>query len=198
MKVRIISLIAVFCVLATLGYAKTKQKTVVASKTNTESPFPALYPVPTAEDDTEEYFAATGIAYGDYTKKGELQKEALTNAQDLIRQKMKHSYKGIVSNFSKHYQHKYGVDICGKTTRGGEQIIDVIVNDTQGQVPMFSPVDEKGNLECYLSIRIYKDDLADRIADFISGSEELRINHDEEQFRRQMKEGFKRYKQSVR
>ena len=66
-----------------------------------ESPFGATFTMPTFEPDTEEYFAATGTANGARARMDVLQRAALSNAQSLIRQKMKHAYKGVVSDYSK-------------------------------------------------------------------------------------------------
>ncbi len=126
-----------------------------------------------------------------------LQLNALTNAQNAVRQKMKHSYKGLVSDYANSVSNNAGTDIQSKVERGGNQIIDAIVNETQASKgPMFSPVDEKGNVTCFIGIRVYKNVVADKIADFVSEDEELKIRFKEEEFRKRIQEAFKEYKES--
>lgn len=161
------------------------------------NPFGEVYEIPVGETDTEEYFGATGMAYGQKKDADFLQLKALTNAQDVVRQKMKHVYKGLVSNYANSISNNVGTDIQSKLERGGDQIIDAIVNDTQApKRPYFSPVDEKGNVTCFIGIRVYKKVVADKIADYVSEDEELKIRFKEDEFRKRMQETFKEYKES--
>ena len=159
------------------------------------NPFGSTYSMPTFEPDTEEYFAATGTANGAKERIDVLQQAALTNAQNLIRQKMEHAYRGMVSDYSKYM----GIDnsSSGVTNieRAGDQIIEAIVNDTQARAVEFSGVDEKGNVTCFVGIRISKKQLTDRIADKISKDQELKVRYDEEQFRKRMDDSFRNYKE---
>ena len=168
-----------------------------ANNNRSASPFGDVYEVPAAEHDTEEYFGATGIASGPKARMGELQLMALTNAQNIIRQKMRHAYKGAVDDYMNSVGNNAGTDIEAKIERGGTQIIDVIVNDTQASKgPMFSAVDDKGDVTCYIGIRISKKAMADKIADYVSEDEELKIRFKEDQFRQRMKESFKEFKEN--
>jgi len=160
------------------------------------SPFGEVYEAPASEHDTDEYFGATGIAYGSKANMDILQLNALTNAQNAVRQKMKHSYKGLVSDYANSISNNGGTDIQSKVERGGDQIIDAIVNETQASKgPMFSAVDEKGNVTCFIGIRVYKNVVADKIADYVSEDEELKIRFKEDEFRKRIKEAFKDYKE---
>ena len=175
------------------------QKNVMTTANNNRSasPFGDVYEVPAAENDTDEYFGATGIASGSKARMGELQLMALTNAQNIIRQKMQHAYKGAVDDYMNSVGNNAGTDIEAKIERGGTQIIDVIVNDTQASKgPMFSAVDDKGNVTCYIGIRISKKAMADKIADYVSEDEELKIRFKEDQFRQRMEESFKKFKEN--
>lgn len=173
--------------------------TVDAKKKKVEkqkSPFGDVFEVPAAEHDTDEYFGATGIAYGDRAKMDEIQLNALRNAQNMIRQKMKHSYKGLITDYASTMSLKKGNDIQSKAERGGEQIIDAIVNDTQASSgPFFSSPDEKGNVTCYIGIRISKKEMADKITDTLAEDEELKLMFKEDEFRKRMDESFKKYKE---
>lgn len=190
--------ILVMAVMASIMFASCgaqKQTTTAVNNTRSASPFGDVYEVPAAENDTEEYFGATGIASGSKARMGELQLLALTNAQNIIRQKMKHAYKGAVDDYMNAVGNNAGTDIQSKVERGGTQLIDAIVNETQASKgPMFSAVDEKGNVTCYIGIRISKKTMADKIADYVSEDEELKIRFKEEQFRQRMKESFKDFK----
>lgn len=160
------------------------------------NPFGEVYEVPAAENDTEEYFGATGIATGPKARMGDLQLLALTNAQNIIRKKMKHAYKGAVDDYMNSVGNNAGTDIESKVERGGTQLIDVIVNDTQASKgPMFSAVDDKGNVDCFIGIRISKKAVADKIADYVSEDEELKIRFKEDQFRKRMADSFKKFKE---
>ena len=174
-----------------------KNPMTTANNNRSASPFGDVYEVPAAENDTDEYFGATGIASGSKARMGELQLMALTNAQNIIRQKMQHAYKGAVDDYMNSVGNNAGTDIEAKIERGGTQIIDVIVNDTQASKgPMFSAVDDKGNVTCYIGIRISKKAMVDKIADYVSEDEELKIRFKEDQFRQRMEESFKKFKEN--
>lgn len=176
----------------------TNKGTVSANQPNSSgSPFGDVYEAPAAENDTEDYFGATGIAVGPKVRMGELQLIALTNAQNMIRQKMQHAYKGMVDDYMDAIGNNVGNDIQTEVERGGRQIIDAIVNETQASKgPVFSAVDEKGNVTCFLGIRISKKATADKIADNVSEDEELKIKFKADQFRQRMQEAFKEYKEN--
>lgn len=154
------------------------------------------YSAPGFEPDTEEYFAALGIANGPQTRMDVLQLSALTNAQNVVRQKLKHAYKGMVSDYSNYIGNNAGSDAQVHVERAGDQIIDAVVNDTQAKSLNFSGVDEKGHVNCYCGIRVYKKQLADKIADVVSEDEELKIRFKENEFRKYMQEKFKEYKEN--
>lgn len=192
--------IFVMAVMATLMFAscgttKTVQTTIPS--TQSTNPFGPVTEVPAAEHDTDEYFGATGIATGAHARMGALQLLALTNAQDMVRQKMKHAYKGMVSNYMQEYGNNVGTDIKEKLERAGDQIIDVIVNETQASKgPLFSNVDDKGNVTCFIGIRVSKKMTTDKIADYVSEDEELKIDFKESQYRERMQQAFKDYKEN--
>ena len=153
------------------------------------------YGVPTFEPDTEEYFAATGIARGSRERLDMLQKLALNDAQSNIRAKMAHAYEGMVSDYSKAQGNNNGTDLTNKIQEGGNKIIKVIVNETMARDVKFSGVDEKGYVNCYVAVRIYKKQAAQKIANALSKDDELKLNNDEEKFREFMEKIFKEYKE---
>ena len=194
----VIALVAGMCVMTSCG-GSSKQVAQPTPQRVAEAVNPfagGVYEAPGFEPDTEEYFAALGIANGPQTRMDVLQLSALTNAQNVVRQKLKHAYKGIVSDYSNYIGNNAGSDAQVHVERAGDQIIDAVVNDTRAQSLKFSGVDEKGHVSCYCGIRIYKKQLADKIADVVSEDEELKIRFKEQEFRKYMQEKFKEYKES--
>lgn len=171
-------------------------KQIVAPTQNVNPFASGTFSAPGFEPDTDEYFAGWGTANGPQTRMDVLQLAALTNAQNAVRQKLKHAYKGMVSDYSNYIGNNNGSDAQTHVERTGDQIIDAVVNDTQAKNLNFSGVDEKGNLNCYVSIRIYKKQLADKIADAVSEDEELKIRFKENEFRKYMQEKFKDFKEN--
>ena len=188
--------VASVCVITSCGGSK---QTVAPAKSVAQavSPFASgVYSTPGFEPDTGEYFAALGIANGSQARMDVLQLSALTNAQNVVRQKLKHAYKGMVSDYSNYIGNDNGSDAQTHVERAGDQIIDAVVNDTQAQSMSFSGVDAKGNVNCYVGIRVYKKQLADKIADAVSQDEELLVRFKESKFRQYMQEKFKEYKET--
>jgi hypothetical protein len=195
MKTKIIALLFA-SVLVSCGGSK---KAIVYDQSRaplSTNPFGQTYDLPTFEADTEEFFAATGIAEGAKSRMGVLQQAALANAQDLIRQKMKHAYKGMVSGYANYMGINTSTIAKTKMEQGGDQIIDAIINDTQAKSVKFSGVDEKGNVTCYVAVRISKKETADKIAKGLSEDEELKLRFQEEKYRKYMRERFKEYKEN--
>lgn len=174
------------------------QQMVVQNNTSNKSgnPFGEVYEMPAAEYDTDDSFGATGIATGSKMRMDVLQKVALANAQELVRQKMKHSYKGLLTNYSNYTGTNIGADAEKKMEDGGDQIIDVIVNNTRATKVAWSNADDKGNITCFVGIRVDKKVMADAISDFVSEDEELKIRFKEELFRKKMNEALKNYKEN--
>lgn len=166
---------------------------------NRHSPFGDVYEAPCAEADSPEYFAATGIAVGAKARMGDLQKMALANAQQVIRQKMEHAYKGAIDDYMNSVGTNAGTDIESKLEAGGTQIMDLIVEETVATCgPKYSSVDEQGNVTCFVGIRIPKRALAetivDNVKDNVSEDEELKIRFKEDEFRKRTLENFERFK----
>lgn len=175
----------------------TTKPAIAANNTKPGNPFGDVYEVPAAEHDTDDYFGATGIASGPKARMDVLQMAALTNAQNIVRQKMQHAYKGAIDDYSSYIGNNVGSDAKNKVERAGTQIINAIVNDTQAtKGPMFSAVDEKGNVTCYVGIRISKKTITEKIVDYVSEDEELKIRFQEEQFRNKMEDNFKKFKEN--
>lgn len=181
------------------GASKKAMYTTMGNQTSV-NPFGEVYDAPCSEFDTPEYFAATGIAQGAQARMAELQRMALTNAQQIVRQKMEHAYKGAIDDYMNSVGNNAGTDIQSKLEAGGTQIMDLIVNETNASCgPKFSGVDARGNVTCYVGIRIPKRALAETIvttvADNVSDDEEMQIRFKEDEFRKRTLENFERFKE---
>jgi hypothetical protein len=126
-----------------------------------------------------------------------LQTSALTNAQNVVRQKMQHAYKGAINDYSNYIGNNLGSDAEAKVERAGTQIINKIVNDTKAVCgPKFSSVDDKGDVSCYVGIKINKRAIADAIANHLSKDDELKIRFNEQEFRKNMEDNFTKFKEN--
>ena len=188
---------ACVCFFSSCGVNRSAMTNVASRSGN---PFGDVYEMPAAEYDTDEYFGATGIATGPATRQDVLQSAALTNAQNLVRQKMKHAYQGLIDDYSNYVGTSAGTNAETKIERGGTQIIDAIVNETRATKVVFSGIDDKGNMTCYTGIRVSKTDLAEKIAEqvaeAVSEDEELKVRFKEDEFRKKMNERFKEFKEN--
>lgn len=160
------------------------------------SPFEEVYDAPCSDYDTDDYYVGLGIASGAKARMGELQTAALTNAQNIVRQKLKHAYKGAIDDYSDYVGNNSGSDLETKVERGGTQFIDKIVNDTRAVCgPKFSGVDEKGDVTCYVAIRIYKNEFVDAVTKHLSDNDDVKIRFKEDEFRKRMDANFEKYKE---
>lgn len=189
--VALLSVMAVF--FASCGSQKT-----VAQKTG-GNPFGETYTMPCEVYDTQEQFAATGIFRGSSNQKGDVQKYALQNAQEIIRLKMKHAYQGMVSDYSSTVGNNQGNDIERKITSAGDRIIDDIINETAQSCTRWSAVEEDGHITCYTAIQISKKETAKKVATAVQNKltdeEKARIGFNEEEYRKQMEKRFEQYKE---
>lgn len=183
--------VAATIVLASCGGGTTKQ---VVANTNNGPAWGDTDAMPAAEYDTDESFGATGIASGPVARMDVIQMQSLTNAQNLVRQKMKHAYKGAIDDYSSYIGNNAGSDATTKMERAGTQIIDAIVNDTKATQIRWTRPDDKGNIMCFTGIRVDKKLITDAIADYVSEDEELKIRFKEEEFRKKMDSYIEKYK----
>ncbi|GHV69445.1 hypothetical protein FACS1894199_18190 [Bacteroidia bacterium] len=160
------------------------------------SPFGDVYEAPCTMMDNDEYFAATGIASGSKNRMDVLQTSALTNAQNIVRQKMQHAYKGAIDDYSKYIGNNAGSDATAKVERAGTQIIDALINNTKAVCgPKFSAVDERGDITCFVGIQISTKQIAEKIVDHVSHDEEMKIRFNESEFRKRMDANFEKFKE---
>lgn len=197
LELKVVMAVACVCLFGSCGVNKNAG---INTASRSGNPFGDVYEMPAAEYDTDEYFGATGIATGPATRQDVLQSAALTNAQNLVRQKMKHAYQGMIDDYSNYVGTSAGTNAETKIERGGTQIIDAVVNETIATKVVFSGIDDKGNMTCYTGIRVSKKELAEKITEqvteAVSEDEELKVRFKEEEFRKSMDERFKKFKEN--
>lgn len=187
-----------FAMTALMCMSCAAKKPVAQQPTRSTNPFGDTFEAPCTVYDTPEHFAATGIFRGSSRQLGEVQKGALLNAQELVRLKMQHAYKGMVSEYASNIGNNQGNDIERKMTSAGDRMIDAIINETAQSCTKYGAVEEDGHITCYTAIEIPKGDAAQRIAkavkDNLTDDEKMRINFNEDQYRQQMEKRFEEFK----
>ncbi len=181
-----------------IGCGMSKVSSVADRKP--KNPFGETYEAPCQVYDTPKEFAATGIFRGSSHQRGEVQKNALLAAQELIRLKMQHAYKGMVSEYSSSIGNNKGNDIERKMTSAGDRIIDKIINETSQSCVRWSGVEDDGHMTCYTAIQIPKGEVAAEItkevADKLTQEEKDRIGFNEQEYRKDMAKRFEEYKEN--
>ena len=181
-----------------IGCGMSKVSSVADRKP--KNPFGETYEAPCQVYDSPKEFAATGIFRGSSHQRGEVQKNALLAAQELIRLKMQHAYKGMVSEYSSSIGNNKGNDIERKMTSAGDRIIDKIINETSQSCVRWSGVEDDGHITCYTAIQIPKGEVAAEItkevADKLTQEEKDRIGFNEQEYRKDMTKRFEGYKEN--
>lgn len=189
---------AMMIALAFVG-CKSSQQTASQSNGKSNNPFGEVYEAPCTVYDSPTEFTATGIYRGSSHQLGEVHKYALQNAQEIVRLKIKHAYKGMVSDFSQSMGNNSGNDVESKISSAGDRIIDVVVNNTAESCMRWGEVESDGHVQCYLAIKISKEDLAQKIAveveNKLTEEEKMKINFDEKTYREQMERKFADFKE---
>ncbi len=128
-----------------------------------------------ATGDTDEYFEGWGEAYGSRVRKGKLHILALGNAQNVIRQKIRHAYQGMIKTVLEANGNNVGTDILTKMESCGRQFINAIIGDTREiGLPKFSAVDERGNVSCEVIVRVYRKEVINRVASYLFKDEKIK------------------------
>lgn len=191
--------VSMFVFVFFMSACASEQKKSDSAQSGSTNPFGDSYEAPCQVYDDDDYFAATGIYRGSMNQKGELQKFALVNAQTICRMKVKHAYRGMVSDFSQSHGNNRGNDIETKITQAGDQIIDTVINDTQAKCVKYSGVGADGMIETYVAIKIPKKELAGKMADevknVLTDEEKTKIDFHEDEYRKQMEERFEKFRE---
>lgn len=158
------------------------------------NPYAGIVRNPLFHPDTEDYWYAVGEAVGMMDDDpGELKLDALSNAQNQIRQKMSHVYQGIVKNYARTVGNSKGRSRQNKLERGGKQIIDAVVNNTDSYDEA-QRIDAKGRVTQYAAIKISKKEVAKKIKEFVSKNEDEEISKNSDKFMQELDEQFKKTK----
>ena len=180
---------------AALSLSSCRSKAPAAAQTR--EPFGKTFKMPCDIKDSKENYAATGIYRGSYLQKGEVHINALENAKAVIRSKVHHAYKGMISDYSGTIGSNRGNDIATKLERAGDATLDLMFNDAHEVCVQYSEVFDDGMIECYVAIEISKAELAQRtskrVADVLTQDEKNRIRFDEQNYRRQMEERMRQF-----
>lgn len=191
----VMALVAGVCVMTSCGGSSKQLVQQYPQSGSYANPYAGIVKNPLFHKDTDEYWYAVGQASGQLSDDaGQISLDALTNAQDKVRQKMSHSYQGMIENYGRTIGNSQGNDRQRKLERGGRQIIDAIVNNTDAEDEA-SQVTEKGIRTEYVLIKISKKQVAKEIKNFVSKDEDLRISYNSEQFFNKMDETFKNSKE---
>lgn len=197
--------IIILAVVAIVAAACGVQKRIASQPQNqSNAPFGEVYSLPCEVYDTNDEFAATGIYRGSSYQKGECQLNALENAKQLVYDKYHHAYNGMISNYSSTIGNNRGNDIATKLQRAGDQVVKAVLNDIQACCIKFSGVQDDGMIECYVGIKVPKQEIAAQVAktvaDVLTPDEKMQINFEEDQYRKQMEQhmGYHHYARCVR
>lgn len=190
-----VATVVIICAIVA-GCGAGKLASIVEKKQ--ENPFGETFEAPCQVYDTPQEFAATGIFRGSSRQMGEVQKNALLAAQELIRLKMQHAYKGMVSEYASSIGNNKGNDVERKMTSAGDRIIDKIINETSQSCVRFGGVEDDGHVTCYTAIQIPKGNVAAEItkevSDKLTQDEKDRIGFNEQEYRKEMTKRFEEYK----
>lgn len=194
-KIQSLTILMIVCLFASCG-----SKQVVAQSKQTQNPFGETFEAPCQVYDTKQDFAASTSFRGSSMQRNEVQKNALLAAQDLIRLKMQHAYKGMVSEYSASVGNNRGNDVERKMNSAGDRIIDAIINETMQSCVRWSGIYDDGDIECYIAIEISKEETARRISqevkEHLTQDEKDRIGFNEEQYREKMQQRFEEYQET--
>jgi len=192
-KNKIFTMIAIGAIVMSATFTGCKaQSTQASGTTGNKNPFSEnTYVTPCMVYSNATEFAATGIAAGPSTQKGVIQRNALANAQDMVRAMMEHAYNGFIDTYMESLGANQGTDIETETRGVGRQTIMQVVNTTDPVCVRFSEVDGKGNVECYIGIKVSKTKLSQAVSDNLSKSQKEGIRDRAAGARKEMDEYFK-------
>lgn len=176
----VLALLAGMCLMTSCGGTT---KTVVQTKP-VVNPYADLIDSGVEDYDTDEYYTATGVAFGSRKSEATIRIKSLQNAQTQLRMKIKSVIvDGLMTDFSKSYQSNDDIDDVAKIAQYAELEIEKEIRETRATKVRATPVDEKGDIGIYTVTRIYKTDLAKKIVERVSEDKKIKIDFGEEQLR---------------
>ncbi|MBR1516308.1 MAG: hypothetical protein IJ621_06145 [Paludibacteraceae bacterium] len=173
-------------------------KKQVTQTSNSRKPFGPTSEMPCQIYDTPKEFAATTAWRGSKNKMEEVRFNALREAQNIIKMKVQHSYKGLVSEYKGSWGTNAGNDVADKMEMACDNVLQGILSQTSESCIRWSDIDDDGHLYCYIAITISKEELAAKSAkavkNLLTEDEKRRIDFKEEEFRKKMEERYENFK----
>lgn len=178
----LVGMMAMSLLLGSCGSQKKAQLAQGASK----SPFGETYDTPCTmgmvDSDTDIY--AVGTAYGPRTNPGSLQQLALTNAQDLLRQKLAHKFEGAIDTYLNHISADNAAQTDAKTEGAQTQLMKGVLNLSKTYCPVrFSEADGNGRVTCFIGITVSVKEVQNYIDEQVSKAKEESVRRNESSFR---------------
>ena len=123
------------------------------------------------------------------------QRKAIQSAKSIMRDRLGEQVKGLISDYSKTYSKSgKGSDIEGILEREFTSVVDKVLDDADNPCEKAAQLNT-GEFQYYYVIEIRKNELADKLADAISGNDKLRTEFDREQFRKYAEEYLQKQKE---
>jgi hypothetical protein len=176
------------------GCGSGKSTVGTNAKSENVNPFGKTFTPPCLKEigpDNDEFFTAVGFANGSKNRMDLLQNDALTNAQNVVRQKLQHAYEGAIEDYRLSTGANSGTDRQMNNEAGGKQIIDQIVNATKAVCgPEFSGADDNTNLTCYIGIKISTAEVSKKVMDNLSKSKTKEVRDNAKAFHDKLNRRF--------
>lgn len=186
MKKNLLIMVALVASVSVMTSCGTTKQVVVQQGTSV-NPYDDLVDSGVEDYDTDEYYTATGVAFGSRKSEGSIRIKSLQNAQTQLRMKIKSVIvDGIMTDFGKSYQSNDDIDDVAKIAHYAELEIEKEIRETRATKIKPTKVDDKGDMGIYTVTRIYKKDLVKNIAERVSEDKKIKIDFGEEQLRELM------------
>ena len=141
----------------------------------------------------KEYFRQLGI--GKDIDLSLAQRMAIQSAKSIMRDRLGEQVKGLVTDYSKTYsKSSKGSDLEGILEREFTSVVDKALDDADNPCEKAAQLNT-GEFQYYYVIEIRKNELADKLADAISGNDKLRTEYDRDQFRKYAEEYLQKQKE---
>ena len=183
---------------AVLTSCGAKKQVAQSSNTRNKNPFTETREMPCQIYDTKTEFAATTAFRGNANKMDAIRFRALEEAQNIIKLKVKRSYKGLISDYKGQWGTNAGNDVADKMEMACDNVLEGVLNETSESCIRWGDVDEDGHVYCYIAIKISKQELSEKSAkavkNMLTEDEKMRIDFREEEFRKKMNERYENFK----
>ena len=138
------------------------------------------------------YFAWGSSAYGPRHQHGEVQHQALLNAQAGVIQMMSRAIEGMTTRYFGGISGSAGVQLRSDTESSIIETIRGVVGNTDPVCVEQSGVNDRGNITVFVGIRVSKQGAADAIAANLANSQHAEVRNRAAEMREEMREHFRR------